>query len=238
MQAAKRLFSFLKARQHVRCAPGGQGYRIDGSGSATGITKLLNQTFYPNYHFTGRSKQKFDTVTGAKRGTLVDCQVRDVVRAMFDPSYQRKHKTLHPYTKKIMSSLKVLKLTPALAQCYVGDASTKIATGVDLVCLDDESKRPVIIELKMGFNGTLDNSNGFMKGILQAYPNSPRYQHQAQLAVTYELFKRTFGLEPVRCLVLNGNDKGVHFHELEPAFRVHAADILHEISKVRQKKCG
>lgn len=235
MNAARRLSSFLKQNQTVHCAPGGQGYRIEGSGSACGITKLLNQTFYPNYQYTGRCKQKFDYVTGAKRGTLVDVQVRDVVRAMFDEKYERKHKTLHPYTKKIMSSLKILDLTASFAQCYVGDSASRIATGVDLVCIDNVSKRPVIVELKMGFNGTLDSSNGFMRSVLQTYPNSPRYQHQAQLAVTYELFKRTYGLEPVKCLVLNGNDKGVNFHELEPAFRTLAPQILHEISKCRKK---
>ena len=235
MNAARRLANFLKQHQHVHCSPGGKGFRIEGSGSACGITKLLQQTFYPNYQYTGKCKQKFDYVTGAKRGTLVDVQIRDVVRAMFDDSYQRKHKTLHAYTKKILASLKVLDLTPAYAQCYVGDSQTKVATGVDLVCLDNATKRPVVIELKMGFNGTLDAGNGFMKSILQVYPNSPRYQHQAQLAVTYELFKRTYGLEPVRCIVLNGNDKGVHFHELEPAFKKLAPAILDKIFKTRQK---
>lgn len=237
MNAAKRLTAFLKKNGTVHCSPGGKGYRIEGSaGGACGITKLLGDTFYPNYHYTGKCKQRYDYVTGAKRGTLVDSQVRDIVRRIFDPDAERKHTRIHPYTRKIMSSLTLLNLTPAFAQCYVGDASLLIATGVDLVCVDNVSKRPVLIELKMGFNGTLDESNANMISVLSAYPNSPRYQHQAQLAVTYELFKRTFGVDPIRALILNANDNGVNYHELEPVFRRLAPTILSEISRTKEKK--
>ena len=40
MNAARRLADFLKQNQHGHCSPGEKGYCIDGSGSASGITKL------------------------------------------------------------------------------------------------------------------------------------------------------------------------------------------------------
>jgi hypothetical protein len=87
----------------------------------------------------------------------------------------------------------------------------------------------------IGFNSYMDKGTGAMKHELAGYANSPRYQHQAQLAVTTELFTRTFGLAPSTAYVLCANDMGVSYHELEPAFRRLAPAVIARLSAVHRK---
>jgi hypothetical protein len=75
----------------------------------------------------------------------------------------------------------------------------------------------VVVELKVGWDvaGSYDAACGRMHGWRAAqWPDSPRYQHQLQLAVTHALYSATFGEEAGACIV-HATNEGVHIYELE-----------------------
>ena len=203
-----------------------------GAGSASGVTKLLQKAYYPHYRYRGGAKgERGKGPKGMRRGTLVDVDVRKYVRALESGEAWRPS---HPLTTKFVQALKVLRLHPVAAQTLVGDPAEGLGTGVDLVAMDEASGELVLVELKCGFNSYADKGTGHMLHELSAYPNSPRYQHQAQLAVTAELFRRTFGVAPRTAYVLCANDHGVSYHELEPEFKRAAAALVARLAALRK----
>jgi hypothetical protein len=269
LDAARRLAKMLAESGDVKERASGQGFATicAGARGATsvrlrGITKLLHDKFWPDYRYTGRNdggkaEKRFAPrgLRGAARGTRVDTQVREVVRVIMSGK-RVQWSNLHPLTRKLLNSLFVLKLTPAVAQVAVGDPEARLGTGVDLVCVDNatgyeptectvglgaESKhpkppsasrrKPVLVEIKCGFDGYLDATNGHMKSVLKDFPNSPRWQHQAQLAVTWELFRRTFGMTPHAAYVLNPCDSGVNYHVLGEVSKQKASCVIQQLSE-------
>jgi hypothetical protein len=233
--ACLRIAETLRRLGDVRSAKGGRGFAFAGesgpAAKASGITKLLQRVYYPDYKYRGGARgERGKGPKGMRRGTLVDVQVRDAVDALAAGVPFKKTKKTHPLTVKFMSALDVLGLDPVATQTKVGDRGERLATAVDLVARDRKTDRVVLIELKCGFNNYMDTSTGRMKHELKAYPNSPRFQHQLQLAVTTELFVRTFGIRPKTAYVLTANDHGVAYHELEESFRRAAPAVMARVA--------
>lgn len=229
---AKRLAEQLRRLGDVRPGRGGggrpRGYAFAGhGGNASGITELLRRCYYPDYRYRGGATgEKGKGPRGMRRGTKVDVEVRGVVRALAAGETWKPGRDTHPLTTKFVRALDVLGLEPVTAQTCVGDPGEGLATGVDLVAMDRKTGRLVLVELKCGFNGYNDRGTGPMRHELAGFMNSPRFQHQLQLAVTLELFVRTFGLAPQTAYVLCANDNGVAYHELEPAVKALAPAMV------------
>lgn len=231
--ASRKIIETLKKLGDVHASKGGRhGYSFAGKSEdkASGITKVLQRVYYPNYRYTGGAKgERGKGPKGMRRGTMVDVQVRQVVKALVKGEPFVKTKTTHPLTVKFMSALEVLGLDPVATQTNVGDRGMRLATSVDLVARDQKTNSIVLVELKCGFNNYMDTATARMRHEMNMYPNSPRFQHQLQLAVTTELFVRTFGIKPKTCYVLTANDNGVTYHELEERFRAAAPAVISRV---------
>lgn len=191
-----------------------------------GITEPLHSEFYPNYTpvrlqsaSSGR-RGGGRSVSGSRRGTLVDSEVAQAVNESRPPR--------HAYTRLLFSALARAGLTPLAAQVPVGDPGSALGTGVDLVC----SRRGelYVLELKTGWNSVAyDLGSRRMRG-LGSLQDSPRNQHLLQLLVTRYLFRATFGLQTCKAAVVRVSDDGVRFYKLSDSFLALEATVVRALA--------
>jgi hypothetical protein len=85
-----------------------------------------------------------------------------------------------------------LNLIPKASQVPVGCTALRVGTAVDVVCIDSQ-QRHVVVEIKTGFAGYyLRHTGNKLKHITPSIDDSAANQHQLQLLLTTELYRRTF----------------------------------------------
>ena len=96
----------------------------------------------------------------------------------------------------------------------VRDEESDVATLADGVFVDKEGST-VVLELKTGFENYNDRSTGNMKGDFSFLTNCPGNQHRVQLALTAEMFEKTFPeLGAVKTILVRMTSKGAHVVKL------------------------
>eukprot|EP00854_Cymbomonas_tetramitiformis_P026313 gene26313-32265_t len=171
-------------------------------------------------------------IGGFGRGRLVDDQLRIAVRAhgerLREMQCSDEHRSRrvcsrfpavdagsHPYVKRILRVLQKLQLMPVDAQTAVACARSALHTAVDLVCVDLTSGAVIVVEVKCGFDDYADEHNDFMRHELRRHDNSPRNQHQLQLAITAELFRRSYPrLHFGGGYIIRAMARGVYYEQL------------------------
>eukprot|EP00854_Cymbomonas_tetramitiformis_P000167 gene167-301_t len=137
----------------------------------------------------------------------------------------------HRPTRKILKYLEAIGLMPVDAQVRVVDTDARCRTAADIVCARVERiSSLVIVEVKCGFDGYVSLSSGRMQFELRKVPDSPRNQHHLQVAVTRELYMRTYTGD-VDAIVLWANESTVRHERVERWAAVHASDVLDRIKK-------
>jgi hypothetical protein len=71
-----------------------------------------------------------------------------------------------------------------------------------------------------------------MRGAARGLPDSPRYQHQVQLAVTRALYVSTYGVEADACVV-HVTEEGVHVYEQDSSVAACTNAILDSLIEVK-----
>ena len=199
-----------------------------GHMSGRGITAVIKSNYYPDYVFT--KGPPFETAVnasgkkGRSRGLMVDHQVQKWIkgqgaaphelRGMFEDQGAQPL-TFHPFARAFIELTQKLELTPIGTQVVVQDERCNVATLVDAVFLNAKG-RVVLVELKTGFEGYNDTSNGDMKTDFAYLTNAPANQHQIQLAFTRCMFEETFQeLGEVHAVIVRMTDSGAHVQPLD-----------------------
>lgn len=119
-------------------------------------------------------------------------------------------------TTLIWQTLHRLKLTPFTTQLPVACRFLNVATAADLICRDTNNKF-VIVEVKTGFTHYYHrHTKHNLMYITPPQTDSPCHQYQLQLALTYELYRRTFPSNPVAsAFVLRVDGFGVELTPLQ-----------------------
>ena len=162
-----------------------------------GITGVIKDKYFPKYKYRGPTDgrdrshapgaaKKRGKAGGMARGRLVDNEVQRWMEKGLAPS-----PSLHPFSRGFIALVTRLRLTPVATQVVCRDESCNIATLVDAVFLNAQG-RIVVVELKTGFDGYNDSSNGRMREDFKHLSNSPHNQHKVQLAFTQVMFEKTF----------------------------------------------
>ena len=116
----------------------------------------------------------------------------------------------HPLARAFVALTHRLRLVPVGAQVVVRDEQCDLATLVDGVFVNERG-RVVLVELKCGFEGYNDTSNGRMRHPFRAFTNAPKNQHQIQLAFTRCMFERTFPeFGRVDARIVRMTERGAH----------------------------
>lgn len=179
-----------------------------------GLTNVIRETYYPDYTFEKGGggglppSKKGGGKGGMARGRLVDDQVRRWIQGKMKKSYLKK---CHPFARAFVELIEnVLKLSPVGAQVVVRDEESNLATLADGVFVDRQG-RTVVLELKTGFENYNDKATGKMKGVYSFLSNCPGNQHRVQLALTVEMFEKTFPeLGAVIPLLVRMTSAGAH----------------------------
>lgn len=184
-----------------------------------GLTAVIRDAFYPDYVFkkngeggvfTSRRNKK--EKKGMARGRLVDDQVRRWIQGKVE---KKNRKKFHPFARAFIElTEKVLRLSPAGAQVVVRDEESDLATLADAVFVDRKGKT-VVLELKTGFENYNEKFTGNMRGGFSFLTNCPGNQHKVQLALTAEMFEKTFPeLGAVKSLLVRMTSAGAHVVKL------------------------
>lgn len=127
---------------------------------------------------------------GMKIGRKVDKELKDLCKVQ-PKTRLKKLPLLHPQTKKILAALNDEQLGLDRAQVCVGALQYRLGTAVDMVCVDltEESKLPVVIEVKSGWQTDYYRHTRYnMSSPFEDLDDSPANQHQIQLAVNVALY--------------------------------------------------
>jgi hypothetical protein len=171
----KKAFRFLKGEWVNTPAPGGgkptppkppavrlkpfSGFVLESGDAAGENTKLdgltgeLNRVFHPIP--LGVSTGGAAT-GGAVRGMKVDQELAHIVNKREWPLQ------VHPYTAKTITELILKKLRPFACQVAVGSLKMRLATSVDIVCVNENDPHGglVNVQLKTGFERNYTKTDG------------------------------------------------------------------------------
>lgn len=157
-----------------------------------GLTPVLNSVFFSknNIPTTGGNK-----TGGSNRGMQTDNEMYNLIYNGIPPKSK--------YALKTCKYLRKQGFQPFAAQFIVYDDQLKLATSIDILCIDLKDKsfypRVVIIEEKTGFDKNYEKEFGKIRSPfvvdspLREITDSFKYRHQFQILVTTMLFKSCFG---------------------------------------------
>ncbi|KAK3234671.1 hypothetical protein CYMTET_55221 [Cymbomonas tetramitiformis] len=201
---------------------------------------------------TGRTRASEDRIKiGRKGGTLVDNEVARVIksyrRACLDDrgSYEKdqlpslykfslKHFRLkNDLSQRILKHIDVMGWTAIDSHVHVEDADSQTRTAADFICVQKANPRSfAVMELKCGFEGYVSLYSGNMQHELKHVPNSPRNQHHLQVALTREMYIRTYDdPKKVYAFVIWANDTAVHHEEVAEWALANASATLNRLGK-------
>ena len=153
-----------------------------------GITALLKSLFYPSFKYPKVSPvpgKKRSGSYGMRRGTTVDRQLCKLARG---ETVQK----MHPFATAAWSALMESGLRPVDGQVVVFDDTSKLATGIDILCFEANRDEPVLIEVKCSSVAATDTTTQRMRGCLSDWYSCLQNQYVLQAAMTRILFERTF----------------------------------------------
>ena len=103
------------------------GYLVDNK-NMPGLCKRLKSTFYPTFEakYVCNRKRKRNTEDPLERGKRVDRELQLFIKNGIIDNF-------HPFTRKILTALKMWKFALKEAQVMIFDDKLNIATAVDLV---------------------------------------------------------------------------------------------------------
>ena len=176
-----------------------------------GLTAVTRERYYPEYVFVpgsgawsggGGVPKKKRRDGGMSRGRRVDVEIERWIKRELRPLRPPEGGSTplrppvtsevrgglrgcsplptHPLARAFVTLTRRLGLVPVGAQVVVRDEQLDLATLVDGVFVNERG-RVVLVELKCGFEGYNDASNGRMRRPFQRFTNAPKYQHQLQL---------------------------------------------------------
>lgn len=168
-----------------------------------GVTAALRLAYWSDYCFktaktdgtegTGNNRY-VKGPTASKRGSLVDQQIDRIIQGK--PLDGKPH----AFTVLAFKAFRAAALQPVASQVVVFDQERRLATAVDILCVNSE-RQHVVVELKCSSNFKYHAFSGPMKHEFSTLRNSIANQHAVQTLVTRALFERTYGAKAVAAVL-------------------------------------
>jgi len=253
MTSTKKITTLLKKTAPARLVGRGRlaGFQLTSSGrnvgnKLRGLTKALSNTIFSSGVFpvaaTHGSERRLGwkgTNGGRARGKAVDAQLSSAVnRGALKPQ-----KGQYVLVKLLLVALHELNIVPLVAQRTHAIQSSKLCTASDIIGLNTQTKRLVVIELKCGFSGkktmaalNTDGSRATMNGVDAS--DTLKNRHMLQLACTHAMFMaeklvikqlRGFGVKGVDGMLLYASNDQVETSRLSKSWRARAEKVLRKL---------
>ncbi len=180
--------------------------------SVRGLVPVLKKNFWSKYEYippkykTRKTeiKNRFD---GLLRGDLVHRQIETYVNRGVS---EIKKEEIHPFTKKAIIAMREWKWKPIIAELPIYDPILKIATKIDLICLDKDDNI-VLVEWKCGMDNYLCQGNTVMDGPLsKSFSNCPLNQALLQLLFTKMIVQKNYNIIPKKAYVVQIHSDGIN----------------------------
>jgi hypothetical protein len=135
---------------------------------------------------------------------------------------KNKRNSIHPRTRNILRYIASKQWSIVGCQVPVACKNTRIATSIDIVCMDTSTQCFILVECKSGFDSYYEVGSGHhMQHPFHTWDDSPFHQHQLQVVSGKVLFVYTYDI-PVtrtRTCVLRSGRKGVQsYAELDGVY--------------------
>ena len=224
-------------------------YFIDKKGChhiLSGLLPVLKRNFWPNTDInsimrkpskkgitkgkrgTTQEKKKVNTTTvgkgrffGSIQGTRIHAELEDFI-LLDDKNFKKKHPALHPWTKRILEYVICqMKWFPIQCEYPVFDEDLRMATKMDLMCVDPATGELRFIELKTGYKATFENSDGRMSKCLRFMPNSPLNWANIQLTATVIMLLRqipSINIDQTQSFVIRIDDDDIYAYHIDNVF--------------------
>ena len=135
-----------------------------------------------------------------------------------------------PYVQRFWQTMRKLQLRPVDTQVGVSHPTMKLATLIDVVCMDNKGSYRVI-ELKSGFETYYSKSNGKMNAPFEDQDNSPMNQHQLQLTATDAMFRHTFPTRSIgEPLIMRFDSNGVDVYPQRVPYRQRCESMFQSLA--------
>lgn len=157
---------------------------------ARGLTKTISAAFSPEFSISLVLKA-VPVIKTKKHGKRVGNMVDEQLNTWANSGLQPCNYAEDGYFIQIRTAIEEQKWIPLCAQLPVGCVELRLATKLDLLCLDLKG-RVIIVELKCGFDDYFDIHNqGCMMYPFQHVPTSFRHKAWLQLLLTTYLYFHT-----------------------------------------------
>lgn len=215
--------------------------QINNGTKFTGITKILKKIFYDkhsnNYIPNKKYHKNIKNVRGIKGGCKIHTQLQDY--------YARGvRQNIDSRTKSIINWLKKSELKVLYTEYPVGDEKKRIATAIDLLCIDKKDNI-LLLEIKTGYDANYTSKTKYnMRHPMNELNQSYWSQHQLQMLASRELFISHTGIIPSKCLLIrvdsniqpNKKNHNIHMYPLLPVLHNKGPILLKEMHKYLMKK--
>ncbi len=110
---------------------------------------------------------------GSIKGTSVHEELEDFI-LLDKKNFLKKHQGLHPWSKRILKHItEVMNWTPLKSEFHVYDEALRIGTSIDMICVDNDTGKLILLEFKTGYKTYFENNDGYMDNSLCLMKNSP-----------------------------------------------------------------
>lgn len=201
-----------------------------------GAHNFVKQTFFPPKWSPPRARaskawrqmtlfgEVLTAQSGWERGTKVDNQIRDWANGKKLP------RKPHPITNIVLREIAARGWTPGQGHVVVCSSRHRLGTAADARVLD-KNGRGILLEIKVNTSErpySDQSGDPPLKGPLGAAGRRASSLNfaQLQLALTVNLFQRTFFCEPAEAFVVEATAEKAIFHPLEQWAKVAVADRL------------
>lgn len=196
-------------------------FTINGR-AVSGVHPTIHSLFYPNYSFlqararaqhnvpVGQRHRYYGMRAGTSLDNTLDKSVALFVRTGTKPDILRINGLLKYFW--VMCDKK--QWVPVASQLTVGCATLRCATRIDVVCKDTHGNT-VLLEIKRGYS-YLNEASHMMNAPFTDRNNCPKNQHQLQLLLNRELYRRTYPQRVIGgCYVCRFEEDNVTIYPLE-----------------------
>jgi hypothetical protein len=212
-----------------------------GKRTYTGLTRVLTARFPAPMHGHGGGRWGGNSggtalcggLSPLKHGKLVDDQVRSFVS-------RKRRKALDPCTERFVRALRRKGWIPIKAQLPIFAERARVATAIDLLCVDLKTNGLILVELKVTNHKTPkayeQRSQGSpIAATMPNVPNSYLNHDLLQLASMTTILSEEYGIHVSKAILMRVGHGTVWLYSLPQWCREHAQTIYGALHQGRER---
>ena len=175
---------------------------------------------------------------GIELGSVVHKQLEDFAN-MNEIEFANKYQEINAYTAKVIEALRQWRLRPVLggAELQIYDENLRIATAIDMVCVDVTNGMPVLVEIKTGSEGHFNlPTNIMMSCPLDNFDSMPVNQARLQVLLARIIIRKRYRLGGIKAYVIHVCREGIRKFDIPTPWLRYENYIYEALFRTRYRK--